>query len=102
MAEAEDGLVDVAHGVEAVGRADEAMSLACWPLVSWNSSIRMWSNWRLQAGAGLGDVLQQADGELLEVGEIERAGLPFALAVEAVEAAQHFDAAFRAAGRSAR
>ena len=44
-----------------------------------------------QARARFGMLFQQADGELFQVGEIERAGLPLALAVEAVEAAQNLD-----------
>ena len=51
----------------------------------------MWSNWRLQAGASLGVLFEQTHGELFEVGEIERAGLRFAFAIEAVEAAKDFD-----------
>ena len=43
-------------------------------------------------------VFEQAHGELFQVGEIERAGLPFALAIEAVEAAQNFDQQRRARG----
>ena len=51
-----------------------------------------------QAGPGLGDSLEQAHGELFEVGEIERAGLLFALAIEVVEAAKHLDEQFALRG----
>ena len=72
MAEAEDGLVDVAHGVEAVRRADEfeqpgLLAVGVLELVH-QDMVEL----PAQAGAGIGVVLQQADGELFEVGEIER------------------------------
>ena len=102
VAEAEDGLIDVADGVEAVGRADEfdesgLLAVGVLKLVH-QDVVEL----AAQAGAGIGMVFEQAHGELFEVGEIERAGLLFALAIETVEAAKNLDQQCRAAGRRAR
>ena len=53
---------------------------------------------RAHARAGVGMVLEQAHGELFQVGEIERAGLPLALAIETVEAAENLEQQCRAGG----
>ena len=91
VAEAEDGLVDVADGVEAVGRAyqiDHARLLGVGVLKLVHQDV---IELAAQAGLGVGRFFQQADGELLEVGEIERAGLQFTIAIQGVEPAQHVE-----------
>jgi hypothetical protein len=93
--EAEDRLIDVAHGVERSARAPAA---SVSPAARWCPEIRpsgCGRTARVRARA-CRDALEQAHGELFQVGEIEHAGGALALAIGAVEAAQDFEAASRA------
>ncbi len=92
VAEAEDRLVDVAHGIEAVRPTAPAPAAA--PVARWCPETRPSGCGRTAPATrarASGCRIQQPDREFLQIGEIERAGLPFAFAIDAVEAAQQFE-----------
>ena len=91
VAKAENGLVDIADRVEAIGRADERQELRLLSVGVLKLIHQDVVELRAQAGARLRMGLEQPDRVLFEVREIEHAGQPLALAVESVEAAEDIE-----------
>ena len=102
MAEAEDRLVDVAHRVEPVRRADQFEQPRLLPVGVLELVHQDLVELALQARAGLRVLLQQPHRELFQVREIQRAGIALPLPVELVEAPQDLEQQLALRRRSAR
>ena len=75
VAEAENGLVDVAHGVEIAGPPQQSEQLGLLAVGVLKLVHQDVVELRLNARAGFGVFLKQPHRELFQIREIERAGL---------------------------
>src|SRR5262249_5111191 len=73
MAKTEDRLIDVAHGIEAIGRTDQRQKARLLPVGVLKFVHQHMVKLCLQVRARLRMVFEQPDGALLEIRKIQRA-----------------------------
>jgi hypothetical protein len=91
VAKAEDGLVDIADGIEVAATAQEVEQprlLAIGVLILVHQDLAKLALHALAHGCIF---FEQTDGEVLEVGEIESAELLFFFGIRRIEAQQNLD-----------
>ena len=91
VAEAVDGLIDVAHRIEPIGRTHQIDEFCLLRIRVLELIHQHMVELGAQTSLRFGMRFEQAHGVFFEIGEIERAGLAFALAVDAVEAMENLE-----------